>query len=166
MAQIAYRVAQFQAALHAVISPAEEALAQQTLTSGEYTLFRRMPIYDQRHCLDVYATLVATGTRDDLLLRAALIHDCGKVGDDGSPMPLHWYVAITILKQLPILYIALARPGTPLPLVQRYAEHAWRGAHLAAQAGCPPEMVTTLRHYHDPHPTGRAARLQWADQQH
>jgi hypothetical protein len=37
---------------------------------------------------------------------------------------------------------------------------------MAAQAGSPPAIVTTLRHYHDPAPEGRAALLQWADQQH
>lgn len=165
-AALGYRVQQFLAALRAHVDPAEQALVRDQLTADEYQLFCAMPRYDQRHCLDVYATLVHAGHTDPLLLRAALIHDCGKIADDGRPMGLGWYIATTILKRIPALYIAFGRPGTPLEPVQRYAEHAWRGATMAAQAGSPPAIVTTLRHYHDPAPEGRAALLQWADQQH
>lgn len=137
-----------------------------TLTAGERRLFEAMPRYDQRHCLDVYYTLVAAGHADPLLLRAALIHDCGKVDAQGRPMGLLWYVVATLLKQLPGLYLAAAHVGGPLAPIMVYAEHAWRGAHLAAEAGSPPELVVTLRHYHDPTPTGHAALLKWADEQH
>ncbi len=166
MRDSAYRVQQFVAALRAQVSTDEQALARRQLTPAEYTLFARMPQYDQRHCLDVYHTLHAARHTDPLLLRAALIHDCGKVADDGRPMSLGWYILTTILKRFPTVYIALGRPGTVLEPVQRYAEHAWRGAQLAAHAGSPPVIVTTLRHYHDPAPCGAAALLQWADQQH
>jgi hypothetical protein len=134
-----------------------------TLTAGELRLFDSMPAYDQRHCLDVHRTLARAGHGDPLLLRAALIHDCGKVDDDGRPMSLSWYVFATLLKRLPALYIAVGRG--PLRPICIYAEHAWRGSRLAEAAGSPPEVVDALRHYHDPAPTGMAATLQWADQQ-
>jgi hypothetical protein len=166
MGTLTYRLQQFRAALRAQVSIDEQALVRRRLTPAEYTLFERMPRYDQRHCLDVYHTLVAAGHTDPLLLRAALIHDCGKVADDGRPMALGWYILATVLKRVPALYIALGRPGTPLQPVQRYAEHAWRGAALAAGAGSPPALIMALRHYHDPEPQGLAAVLQWADEQH
>jgi hypothetical protein len=163
---LAYRARQFFAALRAEVSPAERALVARTLTGGERRLFDQMPTYDQRHCLDVYHTLVDAGQRDPLLLRAAIIHDCGKVDDDGRPMGLGWYIMATLLKRLPALYIAAAAGRARLRPIQIYAEHAWRGAGMAAEAGSPPEIVDTLRHYHDPAPTGMAAILQWADEQH
>lgn len=137
-----------------------------TLTPDERRLFELMPLYDQRHCLDVHHTLVDAGHCDPLLLRAAIIHDCGKVDDRGRPMALGWYVIATILKRLPGLYLAAAHIGGPLDPVAVYADHAWRGARMAAAAGCPPLMVETLRHYHDPAPSGLAALLKWADEQH
>lgn len=164
--EFAYRIQQFAAAVTARVSAEEQALARRLLTPAEYALFRLMPRYDQRHCLDVYGTLATAGHTDPLLLRAALIHDCGKVADDGRPMSLGWYLLTTVIKRIPALYIAVGRPGTPLEPVQRYAEHAWRGAALAAQAGSPERIVTMLRHYHDPAPCGPAALLQWADEQH
>lgn len=162
-----YRVRQLWAALHAHVAPAEYTLATQLLTPDELRLFMAMSLYDQRHCLDVYATLYAAGHRDPLLLRAALIHDCGKVDAAGRPLALPWYVLITLLKRLtPPLYRAAAASGRGwLHPVRVYAEHAWRGSRLAVAAGSPPELVMIIRHYHDLTPTGRAALLQWADEQ-
>ncbi|MCG8352148.1 MAG: HDIG domain-containing protein [Chloroflexales bacterium] len=161
-----YRVAQLRAALCAEISPVDQSLVAQVLTAAEQRLFAAMPRYDQRHCLDVYYTLSAAGYDDPLLLRAALFHDCGKVDDDGRPMPLVWYLLVTLLKCVPSLYRMAAISGRgPLRAVQIYAEHAWRGAQMAQAAGSPSEIVTTIRHYHDVAPQGRAAILQWADEQ-
>ncbi|MBX0327937.1 hypothetical protein K2Z83_09645 [Oscillochloris sp. ZM17-4] len=162
-----YRARQFFAALRAEVSAEERAMVARTLSAGERRLFERMPTYDQRHCLDVYQTLVDAGQRAPLLLRAAIVHDCGKVDDDGQTMGLGWYIVATILKHMPGLYLALARGGRgPLRPLHVYAEHAWRGARMAAEAGSPPEIVHALRHYHDPAPTGMAATLKWADEQH
>lgn len=161
--KLAYRARQFFAALRARVGDDERAMVAAALAPAELRLFAAMPTYDQRHCLDVHATLRAAGYDDPLLLRAALFHDCGKVDDAGRPMALGWYVLATLLKRSPALYLAAARVLAP---VRIYAEHAWRGAQMAAAAGSPPEVVTTIRHYHDPAPQGRAAVLQWADQQH
>lgn len=164
-AELAYRVRQFRAALRATVSPAEYALVATTLSPGEQRLFALMPRYDQRHCLDVYNTLVAAGHTDPILLRAALIHDCGKVNDADQPMSLNWYVGVTVLKRFPGLYLAMARIGGATGPVAIYAEHAARGARMAAAVGAPAELCAILRHYHDPAPTGAAAVLQWADDQ-
>lgn len=161
-----YRMAQLRTALRADLTPEEVALVAATLAEPEQRLFDAMPRYDQRHCLDVHHTLVAAGYDEPLLRRAALIHDCGKVDDHGRPMALGWYVVATILKQIPGLYLAVARHGGVLQPIRIYAEHAWRGAQMAAKAGSPPIMVEALRHYHDPNPTGLAALLKWADEQH
>ncbi len=166
-ASLGYRARQFFAALRAEVGADERALVARTLTTEERRLFDQMPIYDQRHCLDVYRTLVDAGHSDPLLLRAAIFHDCGKVDDDGMPMSLGWYILVTLLKRIPLLYHTAAASGRgPLRPVRIYAEHAWRGAQMAAAAGSPPEIVAILRHYHDPAPTGLAAILQWADEQH
>ncbi|HMQ33707.1 MAG TPA: HDIG domain-containing protein [Chloroflexaceae bacterium] len=157
-----YRARQFVAALGARVSAAEQAMAAATLSPAELRLFEAMPPYDQRHCLDVRRTLAEAGHDDALLLRAATFHDCGKVDDRGRPMALGWYVLATLLKGSPGLYLAAARLCGPIRV---YAEHASRGALMAERAGSPPEVVATIRHYHDPAPTGRAALLKWADEQ-
>lgn len=137
-------------------------MVRASLAPAELRLFAAMPAYDQRHCLDVHATLLAAGYAEPLLLRAALFHDCGKLDDAGRPMALPWYLLATLLKRRLSLYLIAARL---LPPIAVYAEHARRGAWMAEAVGSPPAIVNAIRHYHDPAPTGMAALLQWADEQ-
>lgn len=161
------RLRQFFAAIGARVAPGERALVARLLSPGELRLFERMPGFDQRHCLDVYHTLVRGGYDDPLLLRAALIHDCGKVDDDGRPIPLLYYGIFVILKRLaPVLYERAVRDGRGLlrPFAV-HAAHDERAALLAATAGSPPELVSILRDYAARRISGPAAALYWADEQ-
>ena len=69
-----YRLRQLFAALTARIADADRALVARILTPAELRLFERMPRYDQRHCLDVYRTLLAGGYHDQPLLIGAPPH--------------------------------------------------------------------------------------------
>ena len=162
------RLRQLWAALRAEVTPAERALVQQLLASYEYPLFERMPLYDQRHCLDVYTTLVTAGEQDLELLHLALYHDTGKVDRQGQPVSLMWYGIAVVWKQLAPRFYAWAaqKPRWWCRSVYRYAHHGPLGADLAAEAGCSATIVATIREYHDDQPTGLAARLRWADDQH
>ena len=161
------RLQQFFAAIRARLSPGDRALVARLLSPGEQRLFARMPRFDQRHCLDVCRTLACAGYDDPLLLRAALIHDCGKVGDDGHTIPLLYYGLFVVSKKLaPVLYAWAARDGRgPLWPFAVHAAHEERAALLAAAAGCPPELVALLRDYAARRMIGPAALLYWADEQ-
>ena len=161
------RLRQFLAALAARIAPAERILVAQVLSAEELRLFERMPRFDQRHCLDVYHTLVRGGYVDPVLLRAALIHDCGKVDDDGRPIPLLYYGIFVIAQKIaPALYAWAARDGRGLlrPFAI-HAAHNERGARLAAAAGSPPELVAILHDYAARRVNEQTAALYWADEQ-
>lgn len=163
-----YRLRQLAAALGAQLDPADRALVARTLAPAELALFERMPRHDQRHCLDVFNTLRAAGHADALLLRAALLHDCGKVADDGRPIPLIYYgVFVVLLRLLPGLYHAAARYGRgPLRPFAVHAAHDERSAAMAERAGSPPELVAILRDYGARRGTPQTLALGWADRQH
>ncbi|GAB4208303.1 MAG: HDIG domain-containing protein [Roseiflexaceae bacterium] len=160
-----YRLRQLASALGARLAPAELRLVESTLSPGELELFRRMPRFDQRHCLDVYQTLCGGGYTDPLLLRAALLHDCGKVDDQGCPIPLLYYGLFVVLRRLaPWAYAWAARNGRgPLRPFAVHAIHEQRSAALAAAAGSPPGVVAILRDYANRHTTPATAALHWAD---
>jgi len=162
-----YRLRQFFAALMARLTPAERKLVARTLSRAELALFERMPRYDQRHCLDVCITLRAAGYDDPLLLRAALLHDCGKVDDDGRPIPLIYYGAFVVIQRLaPALYRWAARVGCgPLRPFGVHAAHDERSARLTAAAGSPPALVAILHDYGAQRTTEQTAALLWADKQ-
>jgi hypothetical protein len=162
-----YRLRQFLAALAGQISPDERVLVVRLLGPGEQRLFERMPRFDQRHCLDVYHTLTRAGHDDPVLLRAALIHDCGKVADNGRTIPLVYYGLFVVLKRFaPALYQDAARDGRSwLWPFAVHAAHEQRAALLAEMAGSPPELVAILRDYAARRVTERTAALLWADEQ-
>jgi hypothetical protein len=163
-----YRLRQFLRAVTAQVTPAERAQVARVLSPAELALFERMPRYDQRHCLDVYTTLSSAGHADVALLRAALLHDIGKVGDDGRPMPLIYYGIFVVLRRLaPALYRWAARSGRgPLRPFAVHAMHDERGARMAAAAGSLPEVVGILSDYAARRQTARTRALGWADRQH
>jgi hypothetical protein len=161
-----YRLRQFFAAAGGHISLEERALVVSRLSPGELRLFERMPHFDQRHCLDVYNTLTRAGHDDLLLLRAALIHDCGKVADDGRTIPLVYYGIFVVLKRLvPAIYRRAAGYGRgPLWPFAVHAVHEQRAALLAEMVGSPPELVAILYDYAAQRLTEHTVALAWADQ--
>jgi hypothetical protein len=162
-----YRLLQFFWAICARLTPEERLIAAAALSPSELPLFERMPGYDQRHCLSVYTLLRRGGYEDPLLLRAALLHDCGKVDDDGRPIPLLYYGLFVVLKRLaPALYARAARDGRgPLRPFAIHIAHDERSARMAEAAGSPPELVATLRDYAARRTTERTSALSWADNQ-
>ncbi|MEO7912443.1 MAG: hypothetical protein ABIV47_22580 [Roseiflexaceae bacterium] len=165
--RVGYRWRQFAAAVAARLTPEERALVAAALSPAELALFERMPRHDQRHCLDVYRLLLRGGYADPLLLRAALLHDCGKVDDAGKPIPLLYYGLFVIMKRVtPALYAWAAHDGRGLlrPFAIHVA-HDQRSARMAQVAGSPPEVVATLRDYAERRMTERTRALSWADNQ-
>jgi hypothetical protein len=163
-----YRIGQFFGAVGARIRLDERVLIVRLLGPGELRLFERMARFDQRHCLDVYHTLVRAGHNDPLLLRAALLHDCGKVADDGRTIPLIYYGLFVILQKFaPAIYEQAAHDGRGLlwPFAI-HAAHEARGARLAEMVGSPPELVAILRDYATRRINQHTAALLWADDQH
>jgi hypothetical protein len=140
-----YRLRQFERALTGRVAPAERTQVAQVLSPSELALFERMPRYDQRHCLDVYATLRAAGHADALI----------------------YYGIFVVLQRLtPALYRQAVRVGRgPLRPFAVHAAHDERGARMAAAAGSPPEVVAILRDYAARRQTPQTRALGWADRQ-
>ncbi len=157
----AYRVWQVWRRLTARVTPADLAPVRDLLPPGGQRLFATMSRGDQRHSLDVYAALVATGCADRELLAAALLHDAGK---GAGRVSFVMRPAIVLLKAFaPGVLRRLAGSGAtdPVPLWRVGFRDAWHhaelGAILAERAGLAPRSVAIIRAHHDPH--GPAAAL-------
>jgi hypothetical protein len=164
---VVYRFKQLAAALRADVSSHERDLVSTLLNSQQQALFERMPLFDQRHCLDVYHTLQQAGYNKEHILQAALLHDCGKVGDDGRSIPLIWYgVFVVLQKVLPWLYRWAVRNKHPWfwPFAL-HAIHGQRSADLVAQAGGSEILVRLLYDYAEHRRTDDTLVLAWADDQ-
>lgn len=135
------------------------------LSDPQLLIFERMPRFAQRHSLNVYHTLVRTGHTDPFLLQAALLHDCGKVDEEGRTIPLIYYGLIVVLRNYaPDLYERAARHGRGLlyPFAL-HATHEWRSVEYAEAVGSHPAVVQILRDYAERRVTPFTEALRAAD---
>ena len=155
------RVRQFLAAVRAKVSDDDMAVLEQHLDPPQRDLFREMSPIDQRHCLDVFNTLLRQGHSDPDLLRAALLHDIGK-----REIRLWHRVAGVLLEAFwPTLLekLAINRPQSWLYGFYIYRHHADLSAELAERRGCSPSVVELTRGHHTPLDNERAKALREAD---
>ncbi len=143
-----YRSRQFAGALRARLDEAERDDARGVLGTGLMPLFESMGPRDQRHCFDVYRTLVAQGCGDADLLAAALLHDAGKGRMAGDDVRLWHRVAYVILSAgTPWLLRRLADGGRGgLASLRRHPE---RGAVLAETLGAAADVVEMIRRHEE-----------------
>ena len=136
------KVRQFRAYVRARVTPGERAELETWLTGPEIALFERMHLADQRHGLDVVATLRADGVGERDVLVAGLLHDAGK----GRQVGLWPRVAWSLGEALGPWVMAVPRhlPGFG-PALDRLRDHAALSAALAAEAGCTERTVALIR---------------------
>ncbi len=154
------KVRQFRAHRRARVSPDERAALQGWLSPDQLSLFDTMHVADQRHGLDVVATLRAEERLDPELLVAGLLHDAGK-GRTG----LWPRVAFSLGQEYGswIWRVAGVLPGFRDAL-SRLQGHADASARLAAAAGCSPRTVELIRHQDAPRDGDAGERLRLADE--
>jgi hypothetical protein len=128
---------------------------------------------DQRHSIQVCATLLQAGHDDPDLLAAALLHDVGKAE---GPIWLWQRTLIVLLRRWsPKLLAWLARGGrqTAVPRWRRgfviNRVHPQLGARWATEAACSPTTVAIILRHQEAVETIEndqdrlLAALQWAD---
>ena len=143
--------------------------ARDLLSPAALDLFHRMSQEDQAHSLRVYAWLVAQGHDHPDLLKAALLHDCGKAAASLTV----WQRTLKVLtKRLaPGLWQRLAAPAPPQNW--RYPfyvlqHHPHIGAAWAREAGCSPLVCWLIENHEtlppDDHPhASLLLALEYAD---
>ncbi len=145
--RIVYRASQFWDALLAV--PGEEQLAQaeKILSSSLMDLFQKMLPSEQAHSLSVFQRLTEQGETSSDLLKAALLHDVGKVR-----CPLYpWERAMVVLGQA--LFPESAKrwgQGEPSGWKRAFVvaeKHPHWGAEMAAQAGASLLTVDLIKYH-------------------
>ncbi len=152
---------QFRAHLTARVDPAERAALQTWLNPAQVALFDGMHIADQRHGLDVVATLRVGGSTDDELLLAGLLHDCAKGPTVGVLPRVTWSLGeawgpwvVSSTRHLPGF----------APALDRLRDHAELSARMALAAGCSARTAELIRHQADPADPTAGELLRLADE--
>ncbi len=149
ISRLTYRSRQF---WNVLISPRKRVRSEALmgcLSPSQLMLFRRMQPSEQIHAYQVYKRLGAAGQTDPDLLRAALLHDVGKIL---YPLSIFERVMIVVGKRFFRKRTKEWAEGPldglrrPFVVAERHAE--W-GADLASQAGAPARTVELIRRHQD-----------------
>ena len=173
ISKVTYRIWQFWQSLSASQDENEWQQVDGILSSAELILFKQLPIPDRNHSLRVLKNLAADGETDPALLKAALLHDLGKIK---FPLRL-WERVFAVLAMgiFPEVHLKWGE-GDPTGLKRALViikQHPHWGADLAAEAGSDWKTVWLIRNHETRLPTGSdsnqdlllLSKLQAADNQ-
>lgn len=138
----------------------DDAWAAERLSAAEFRLFARLPAQERAHGVEVARRLLAhtPGARPELV-RAALLHDVGKLG---SPQFVLWRVVTHLLPEADL------PPEPRLPGLagarQARTHHAAYGAQLIRSVGGSEAVARLVARHHDGAASGELARLKAADE--
>lgn len=156
------RVGQFWRHSSARVTPAEHGHATEILGPDLAPLFHALPTNEQRHALDVLATLERLGEQDRVLQQAALLHDMGKATVRFSIIDRS--LAVFLEAVSPSLFARLlgALPGFRRRY-ETYRQHAAIGAARLETLGAT-ELAAVVAEHHAVAPAlDRTRRLRRAD---
>lgn len=153
---IPYRIGQLRRSLRPIVSPDERIEVRRLLGERLYPLFDSMQAADQRHCLDVYRKLIASGCTDAEMLQAALIHDAGKGRLAGARFGVRHRVAYVALERTPRLLDQLARHNRGLGSLHA---HSQKTIELARKYGASDGVIHLLAEMDARPPSDERARL-------
>jgi len=144
-----YRLQQFKLAVDPDIQPVPIKELTQFLNGSQITIFRELQPFEQQHAYSVLEKLKADGCDQAELLKAALLHDIGKILYPLKP----WERAmIVITRQIaPSLFHTLGQ-RKPTGFFKAFAvasRHAEWGADLVTKTGASEVLVELVRHHED-----------------
>lgn len=140
-----YRIKQFCRGLLAKVTPEDQKFLEMYLNDHEIALFYRLRMGEQRHCLNIAYDCLSSEMSDPFLIKAALLHDVGKIHSN-----------LTLVnKALVVLVLKLHIPEKILPKFLKKAlyykmHHPTLGAKILEESGTePPVIFLTRYHHHD-----------------
>ncbi|WP_051585948.1 HD domain-containing protein [Caldanaerobius polysaccharolyticus] len=154
-----YRGKQFYTYYTAKISDEDWKFLSKYLNEKQLKIFLKLPLYEQRHSLDVaYNILNMSPDASSDLVIAALMHDIGK---GNSLTPMKKAIAVLLDKLAQSLAVKLSKRW---PFLYTYYNHPAIGGKIAAKIGLSKRCVYLIEHHNDKNPVDKEIiMLQKAD---
>jgi hypothetical protein len=147
LSNIKYRLWQYIQSLKGSPGESDWQKVEKILTQKELSLFKQLPTPDQTHSLRVLRTLETNQEDNPDLLKAALLHDLGKI-----KFPLQRWERVFAVLVMAIFPERYSRWGAGNPSGMNRAlviitQHPDWGADLAQNAGSSPTTVWLIRNH-------------------
>lgn len=139
------RIYQFFSALFAKISADEECFITTVLTPEEKHIFNKLQASDAKHAVKIAIYLAKKHPTDDILKRAALLHDIGK--SERSLSLIEKCITVVLDKLFPIFAHELAKQNNSI--MDIYYNHAAKGALIAQRLNLDAEIIFLIKNHHD-----------------
>jgi putative nucleotidyltransferase with HDIG domain len=148
----------------------ERKLIDDYLDDAGKFLFSQMSNSDQRHSLAVAQMIInqaayLRGVKIKALVKAALLHDIGKIEGDFNWLSRLFVGLIRRVNPTLRGKLAITRPVTIWEKFKYgcYVDlvHPARGAHMAKVFGIEPAVVEMIRRHHDPPRESQSPELTW-----
>ncbi|SES84531.1 HD domain-containing protein [Anaerobranca gottschalkii] len=143
------RIKQFLKAITAKIVLEDEEFLNKYLKDQRLKgLFRQLPVFEQRHSLDVAYTIlekysqVLDDNEKNLLIKGALLHDVGKIGTGLNPLTKS--LAVVIDKLFP----QIAKKLTFIKFIDGYYNHPIKGGQILKKYDLPPDVIYLVENHH------------------
>ena len=152
------RIKQFFSAINSKIYPEDIKFIKKHLNDNEQKIFFDMDLPTQRHCLNVAYTCLDLLKKNNkanakILLKAALLHDCGKKsGEINTCHKVAIVVIYAISPKIAKYFIKKGRyskKGTLCRAFYIHSVHQKRGAGIAANANVHPDIIDLIKKHHD-----------------
>jgi hypothetical protein len=149
-------------AMHPAFAKPNDAFALQHLPEPEYTIYANMDARDREHAVRVTQHLLTQKPdASPILIRAALLHDCGK-----QVRPYHWRERVWAgLQPIPAVnFNAAMKQKRRLSALEVRALHPELGAMLIRAANGDPRVAQIVERHHQPLDDADAAWIHAVDE--
>ncbi|MBU3161729.1 HDIG domain-containing protein [Clostridium frigoris] len=142
-----YRIKQFYRSMVAKIEDKDVDFLKNHLKTYELLLFNQLPIYEQKHCINVARDVELTCTRKKIqslfLIKVALLHDIGKIYSTMNPIDKAIMVILSKITNGKI------RMYSKFKNVNMYYNHGEIGCKLLKQYGYDDRFLFLIKNHHN-----------------
>ncbi len=138
-----YRIKQFYWAITSTISLKDKDFLKKYLNENEINLFNKLAVYEQKHCIKTAQDIKKIYSTNEILIKAALLHDIGKVS---KPLNLLEKSFVVVLGHL---FKNKIRRYENIKIIDSYYNHGENGYKILKGYGYDERFLYLVKNHHN-----------------
>lgn len=138
-----YRIKQFYWAVTSTISSGDRDFVKEYLNEDEIKLFAKLAVYEQKHCIKIAQDIKKICSTNERLIKAALLHDIGKVS---RPLNLLEKSFVVVLDHL---FRNKIKKYKNIKIIDSYYNHGENGYKILKGYGYDERLLYLVKNHHN-----------------